>query len=256
MCARPAVLVTNDDGIASPGLTALVEALKPMGDVYVVAPEFEMSGVSSSLSFETPLKCRWVDAHTVALASTPVACVKFAFNEWFADVKPVLVASGINRGPNLGNDVNYSGTVAAALEGAFQGVPAVAVSFADRFATSFEGLDRFIRTVAEGLGRREWPSGSCLNVNIPSGPPDQIKGLKMTRQGRRIYYDEMVKESSENGETHVRLRITREAGWVSEEGTDVEAVAQGWVSVTPLSLDYTHHGLLKELMGWDWNGGA
>lgn len=249
IASRPRILVTNDDGVRSPGLEALVEALTPLGEVYVVAPEQEMSGCSHSLLFGTPLKYRWVNPRTVALNSTPVACVKFGFAEWFRDQRPALVASGINRGANLGNDVNYSGTVAAALEGAFLGAPALAVSFADRAGHDFHIAHSYIQTVAKGLLSRPFPKGSCLNVNIPPGPAGHIKGVKVTRQGQRVYYDAVAKKGNDE-EGSVTLHILQEAGRIPEDGTDLEAVADGWISVTPLSLDFTHHGFLEELRQW------
>lgn len=244
---RKSILVTNDDGIDSPGIQALAKAVEPLGDVYVVAPAVEMSGMSHALALDKPLECRWINEKTVALNSTPVACVKFAFHEWFIRSKPALVVSGINHGANLGNDVNYSGTVAAALEGAFQGVPALAVSLVNRYAPAFDRANGVIRRVAESLMRQALPGGSCLNMNIPDLPLEAMKGLKVTRQGRRIYFDEMVSEARDNGRGMVRMRVTREASWIPEEGSDMDAVAQGWISLTPLSLDFTHHEYLREL---------
>ena len=240
----PVILVTNDDGIHARGLAVLAEALAAIGEVYVVAPDREQSAVGHALTLHRPLRVDKVAERRFAVNGTPSDCVNLAVLGLLPE-PPVLVAAGINHGTNLGDDVTYSGTVSAAMEGTLLGVPSIAFSLIDGhddFAAAAR-VARLVamRTLVEGL-----PPKTLLNVNVPAGAP---RGLRFTRLGHRVYTDKIVEHVDPRGRTHYWIG-TGEPTWEALEGTDMGAVHEGFVAVTPLHLDLTNHRALAVMADW------
>ncbi len=244
------ILLTNDDGIHSNGLIKLEEALKQVGDVYVVAPASEMSGASHSLTLARPLRIRHIDDRHWSVDGTPTDCVTLALNKLFPgqDEIPDICVSGINHGGNLGDDASYSGTVAGALEATILGVPGVALSLVAREKFDFSEAAQFAvvavrKVLADGL-----PEGTLLNINIPT---KEIKGVKVTRQG--------IKNARPVITEHIDPR-NKPYFWIGEEyfsnnsaeGTDYHAIEQGYISVTPLKSDMTDHSALTAIATWNY----
>ena len=246
------ILVSNDDGIGSNGLKALVEAVAPLAEVWVVAPESEQSAASHSLSLHRPLRVRKVGERWFSIDGTPADCVYMAVHHLMKDQRPNLVLSGINHGPNLADDVIYSGTVAAAMEGAILGIPAIAFSLASRRVFEFEHAARFAASIAKAALANPLPDRTLLNVNVPShGPPT---GYEITRLGRHRYTGDVVENEDPRGRRYYWLGGT---GYEHEAtpGTDVYAVHDlRRVSVTPMQLDLTEQKLVEALRGWQVEG--
>ena len=243
------ILVTNDDGIHSDGLIKLEESLKQIGDVYVVAPASEMSGASHSLTLARPLRIRQLDDRHWAIDGTPTDCVTLALNKILSeDQQPHICVSGINHGGNLGDDATYSGTVAGALEATILGVPGVALSLVARDNFNFEESAALAVVVAKKVLEEGLPEGTLLNINIP---PGEIKGVKVTRQGIKNARTVITEHIDPRGKPYF---------WIGEEyfntnsveGTDYYAVAQGYVSITPLRSDMTDHNALTALDSWNY----
>jgi len=243
------ILLTNDDGITAPGLCALAEAFQSLGDVVVVAPDRERSAVSHALTLHSPLRAWKHTEGWYAVDGTPTDCVNLGLHGLF-EQKPGMVVSGINRGGNMGDDITYSGTVSAAMEATLMGVPALAVSLdgdggsvADyRVAADF-ALRIASRTLETGL-----PPDTFLNINVPNVPADHIRGTCLTRQGKRIYSDLVERKLDPRGKSYYWIGCG-ELGFEPIPGTDFHAVANHFVSVTPLHLDLTNYGafsLLKQ----------
>lgn len=244
--STPLVLVTNDDGINAPGLAALAEALAPLGDVYVVAPEREQSTVGHALTLHRPLRVDRLAERRFAVNGTPSDCVNLAVLG-LLPAEPTLVVSGINHGSNLGDDVTYSGTVSAAMEGTLLGIPAIAVSLVGPEQGGFEEAGKIarliaMRTLVEGL-----PPKTLLNVNVPGGRP---RGIRFTRLGHRVYKEKMVEEKDPRGKTYYWIGAGPPL-WDDREATDIIAVQDGYAAVTPLHLDLTHYGALRRLGDWE-----
>ncbi|HVG05018.1 MAG TPA: 5'/3'-nucleotidase SurE [Burkholderiaceae bacterium] len=242
------ILVSNDDGYLAPGLAALAEAMRPLGDVIVVAPEQNSSGASNSLTLHRPLTISQAENGFTFINGTPSDCVHIALTG-LLDQMPDLIVSGINNGQNMGDDTIYSGTVAAAMEGYLFGVPAIAFSLLDR---GFEHLDVAAETAREIVQRYvDHPIARpfLLNVNVPSVPRDQIKGIVGTRLGKRHPSEPVVRMMNPRGEPIYWIGAAgaaREGG----PGTDFHATAAGYVSVTPLQIDLTHTEQLKSVSEW------
>jgi len=242
------VLLTNDDGIQAPVLRHLKEALAPLGRVIIVAPDRDQSATSHALTLHRPFRIQQHEPDVYSVDGTPTDCVITSFYG-LLDQAPDLVISGINLGPNMGEDVFYSGTVAAAIEGSLQGTPAIAASFATKTVPDFAEPARFIarlvrRLLAEGLPRRH-----LLNVNFPGRPWAELRGVKVTRLGSRVYHDTLVKKVDPRGRDYYWIG-GEDPEWESIEGTDFHAVHAGWISVTPLRLDFTADTVLAELEAW------
>jgi 5'-nucleotidase len=248
----PRILVSNDDGIASAGLSALVKAVEPLGEVWVVAPEHEQSATSHALSLHRPLRVRRVKERWFAIDGTPADCVYVAVHYLMKERAPSLVVSGINYGPNLADDVIYSGTVAAAMEGAILGVPAVAFSLATRRLFEFEHAAQFAGAVSACVLKNGMPPRTLLNVNVPShGSPE---GYEVTRLGRHRYTGDVVERSDPRGRPYFWIGGT---GYEheKEEGTDVTAIHDHRrISVTPLQLDLTESKMMEALRAWQLPG--
>lgn len=246
---QPVILVTNDDGIHSEGIKALADILKPLGNIVVVAPLTERSGSSHALTLDTPMCCTDIDNNKIAVDGTPADCVKYAMLKLFCNCPPALVVSGINRGANLGDDINYSGTVAAAVEGAMYGVPSIAFSVAGKKNVSFHEVDYFVYDLAGKVMKHGLPRDAFLNVNIPNIKRKQMTGIKVTAKGKRIYYDKIVEERK-NGKKFIQIIGTKEAGWHKIGGTDLEAVSKQMISITPLHVNFRYSSFLKMPKKW------
>jgi 5'-nucleotidase len=237
------ILVTNDDGVHAPGLAVLAEALEPLGEVWVVAPEREQSACGHALTLHRPLRPHQWGERRFAVNGTPSDCVNLAVLGFLPE-RPVLVASGVNHGSNLGDDVTYSGTVSAAMEGTLLGVPSIAVSLVDGGDLAAAG--RVARLVATRLLVEGLPAKTLLNVNVPREGP---RGLRFTRLGHRVYSEKVVEQVDPRGRTHYWLG-GGPAQWEALEGTDMGAVHEGFVAVTPLHLDLTNHRALAHMADW------
>jgi len=244
------ILLTNDDGVTAEGLAALKRALSPRWDVVVVAPDREQSATSHALTLDRPLRTRRLDDRTFSVDGTPTDCVMLAVYGDLLDRKPDLVVSGINHGPNLGDDVTYSGTVAAAIEGTLLGIPSVALSitaWADlRFDAAAEFSVRLIRTI---LSKR-MPEDTLLNVNVPNLPPEQIRGVRTTSLGRRTYRDAVVRGTDPRGKPYYWIGA-QDPSWAGGPESDFAAIEEGYISLTPLHLDLTNHTALPVVSQWN-----
>jgi 5'-nucleotidase len=242
------ILLSNDDGYYAPGLAALAAAMQGMGDVSVVAPERNRSGASNSLTLDRPLHLKEAANGFHYVNGTPTDCVHLAVTGML-DHEPDMVVSGVNLGPNMGDDTVYSGTVAAAMEGYLLGVPAIAVSLGSFEGRHFDTAARVARELAERFQSQPFGAPVLLNVNVPDVPYAELKGLRITRLGRRHKAEPVVKQVSPRGETVYWVGAAGAAADAGE-GTDFHAVANGWVSVTPLQIDLTHIGQMDQLRGW------
>jgi 5'-nucleotidase len=244
----PLILVTNDDGVRSPGLKALLDAVKSLGDAYIIAPDRERSAVSHALTMHRPLKVEELAERVYSLNGTPTDCVAVGVSK-ILPAKPVLIASGINKGANLGDDITYSGTVSAAIESTIMGIPAFAVSLATKDQKEqlhFDTATGIAAEVAKYIVEHSLPYDTFLNLNVPNVSPKRIKGIKLARQGKRIY-DGAVKETFDpHGEKHYWIGGGKPY-WERGEDTDIQAVQDGYVSVTPIHLDLTNYQALTFL---------
>jgi len=246
------ILLSNDDGIHAPGLQALAAAFSE-DEVWVVAPDREQSASSHSISLHRPLRVTQVAERRYAVDGTPTDAVYMGLNLLLKGQRPDFVVSGVNHGPNLGTDVLYSGTVAAAMEGALLGCPAIAVSLAGpppHALQHFEHAAAFAAALARRIRERPPPVPVLLNVNVP---PGAVRGFRFARLGRRTYGNEVVENRDPRG---------RKYFWIGGEGavnediphSDCNCVAEGLVSVTPIQLDWTHDGLLDDMRSWTLPG--
>lgn len=246
------ILVTNDDGIHSPGLDALVRIAKTLtDDVWVVAPEFDQSGVSHSLSLSDPLRLRKVDDKRFAVKGTPTDCVIMGVRHVLEDKRPDLVLSGVNRGQNLAEDVIYSGTVAGAMEGTILGIQAIAVSQAygpnTRDRLGYETVEALAPDLIRKILTQGLPTGVLLNINFPDCPPDEVKGVAITTQGRRDAELLMVdKRYDGRGFPYYWIGFQRIKRTFSD-GSDLSAIERRMISVTPLRIDLTDRPFMTKL---------
>jgi 5'-nucleotidase len=239
----PVLLVTNDDGVHAEGLAALARALQELGEVYVIAPEREQSACSHALTLHRPLRVHCLRDRWFAVNGTPSDCVNLGVLGFLPE-PPVLIASGINHGANLGDDVTYSGTVSAAMEGTLLGVLSLAVSLVE--GGDVAEAARVARLVASRVLVERLPAKTLLNINVPPGVP---KGVRVTRQGHRVYSEKIVEQRDPRGRSHYWIG-SGEPRWEALEGTDMAAIHAGFVSVTPLHLDLTHHRALAQMTDW------
>jgi len=240
------ILVTNDDGVHAPGLAALASALDELGDVYVVAPDREQSAVGHALTLHRHLRVTTVGERRFSVNGTPSDCVNLAVLGLLPE-RPVLVAAGINHGSNLGDDVTYSGTVSAAMEGTLLGVPSIAVSQSDPETGTLDGAQAVAKLVASRVLVEGLPGKTLLNINVPAGP---LAGIRMTRLGHRVYQEKVVRETDPRGLPYYWIGAGPPV-WSEDEASDIAAVHRGMASVTPLHLDLTHHGALQRMGEWD-----
>lgn len=246
------ILVSNDDGINSEGLDALVAALQELGEVIVVAPDRDQSASSHSLSLHRPLRMDRIAHNVYSVDGTPTDCINLAVNGILRGNKPDLVVSGINKGANLGDDVTYSGTVSAAMEGTLLKIPSIAVSLNARNDFHFETASKYSREISNYVIEHGLPEGILLNVNIPNLENRDIKGLKITKQGKRIYDEPVVEKVDPRGKQYYWIGGD-ELGYEDIDESDIVSVNDGYVSVTPIKLDLTDYGYLSKLCQ-DFNG--
>ncbi|WP_334041530.1 5'/3'-nucleotidase SurE [Burkholderia ambifaria] len=248
------ILLSNDDGYLAPGLAALSDALQPLADVTVIAPEQNCSGASNSLTLSRPLSVqRATNTGFFYVNGTPTDSVHVALTG-MADERPDLVVSGINNGQNMGEDTLYSGTVAAATEGIMFGVPAIAFSLADKGWAHLADAARVAAEIVEHYLAHPLPGQPLLNVNIPNLPYDELRGWKVTRLGKRHPSQPVIRQTDPRGEPVYWIGAAG-AALDASEGTDFHAVANGFVSITPLQLDLTHTQMLPATREWARAGG-
>lgn len=247
------ILVTNDDGVDSPGLSALARALRRVEDVCVIAPNRNWTAAGHTKTLDRPLRVTEITlpkTRQPAFSSdgSPSDCVALGFLG-LAPQRPRLVVSGINTGPNMGSDITYSGTVSAAMEGVVSGVPAIAVSLADYYDWDFAYAAAFAARLARRVLHEGLAQDALLNVNVPTGRRKDIKGVQVTRLGRREYNDELIRRKDPFGRDYFWIGGAPPGG-AGEPGTDLHAVAAGYVSITPVQIDLTSHDLIQHIAGW------
>ena len=250
------ILVSNDDGILSRGIHVLAEMLKELGDVTVVAPSQERSTNSHSLTLHKPLRINEMKPGFYHVNGTPADCVYLALKKIMKDQLPDIVVSGINRGANLGYDVHYSGTVAAAREAAIVYIPSLAISLSTRQkeveTMNFESAALHAKTVVKLMQKKELPKGVFLNMNVPDRPHAEIKGIKVVRTGVRIYAHEVAEKQDPSGKSYFWLGGGY-IGFKDINNTDCKVVEEGYISLTPLHVDATQHQFLEQLKTWNFD---
>ncbi len=247
------LLLSNDDGILARGLECLERAARPLGDVWVVAPDREQSATSHSLTLHHPLRPIQLGPQRWQVDGTPTDCVMLAIEALLPE-RPDFVLSGINHGPNMGEDVLYSGTVAAAMEGLALGVPSIAVSFAGRVLRADDTLladhvDNLTKLFAHLTSLPAFPADTLLNVNIPAVPAAEVKGVRLTRLGRRVFSDSLTPMKDPWGREIFWIGGGSVA-WSGSDDSDFRAVKDGYISVTPLHLDLTAKDRLDDAERW------
>ncbi len=251
------ILVTNDDGVNSQGLWSLVKSLEGIDEVFVVAPDRERSAVGMAITLHRPLRARRIGERTFAVDGTPVDCVDLGVGGLLPE-RPSLLVSGVNRGQNLGHDVLFSGTIAAAIKGTFLGIPSVAISLVlgekERYVIEevhFETAARAALSLSKAILRNGLSEGTLLNVNVPNLPLDEIKGFRITRQDRAPYDTKVVKRVDPRGNIYYWIGGDR-AETDGAEDTDIYAVRNGYISITPLQLDLTNYAEMERLERWEF----
>lgn len=254
MSAKPLILITNDDSITAKGIAVLVEAMKPLGTILVVAPDKPQSGTGHAITIHDPLRLAksnqfsGIDAYTCS--GTPVDCVKLSIYE-ILKRKPDLLVSGVNHGSNAATNVLYSGTMSAAVEGAIEGIPSIGFSLLDHDADAdFEASGYFARRIAAGVLSNKLQKGACLNVNIPVGKMSDLNGMKICRQGRAFWEDSFEKRKDPFGGDYYWLTGKFETSDKGED-TDMWALENNYVSIVPTQFDMTAHHLISQLNEWN-----
>jgi 5'-nucleotidase len=242
---RPRILVTNDDGVFSEGIERLATALSQVGDVFTVAPDQERSAAGHSLTLQHPLRAKQVGERRWSVDGTPTDCVNWGVLHLLKDERPRLLFSGINLGLNLGDDVTYSGTVSAAFEGTLIGISSVAVSQEIETGFTFDAAAEFAVRLAGRLLEQPLPPGTLVNVNVPAG---ESRGVRVVRQGRRRYGETVIEKQDPRGRPYYWIGATMPQGEL-EQGTDLAAVAEKYISMTPLHLDLTDYRSMELLTG-------
>jgi 5'-nucleotidase len=249
--SKPQILVTNDDGVLAEGIIALREALKPLGEVTVVAPDREQSAASHAVTLRDPLRVTDIEPGVISVDGTPTDCVLLAVNGLLPR-RPDYIFSGINHGPNMGEDVSYSGTVAAAIEGALCGIPSVAISVTTWRPRDFGATAQFAAVLAGMVMERGIPNGSLLNVNVPYVPREEIRGVRITKLGTRLYRDALVKNVDPRGKVYYWIGGERPT-WTPEENSDFNAVDEKMISITPIHLDLTDYRAIVDMKDWKFD---
>lgn len=244
------ILCTNDDGYFATGLKVLAAAAATVGEVEIVAPDREQSASSHSLTMHYPLRSARVAENVQWVDGTPTDCVALAIGA-LLDRRPDFVLSGVNHGPNMGEDVLYSGTVAGAMEATILGIPAVAVSYAGRDSSAIAGFQPILeRLLAQFIERDDFPDETLLNINLPPIPPAEVRGVRVTSLARRIYTDSLTRALDPNGREYFWIGGGG-VQWRGDESSDFRAIDDGYISVTPLHLDLTNYRLLADVEKWE-----
>jgi 5'-nucleotidase len=246
--SRLLVLLTNDDGINAQGLLSLKKELSKIGQVWVVAPDREQSATSHSLTLQHPLRINKIAERFYSVDGTPTDAVMLGVHA-ILKRKPDILISGINHGPNMGDDVSYSGTVAAAMEGTILNVPSIAVSNVNWNARHFESAARFIRRLATYVLKNGLPQYTFLNVNVPDKKP-AIRKFKITCLGKRIYSDVVIEKIDPRGKNYYWIGEQTPIWEKKEDDTDFSAFQKGYVSITPLHLDMTDYKAMERIKRW------
>ncbi|MBI2026474.1 MAG: 5'/3'-nucleotidase SurE [Deltaproteobacteria bacterium] len=250
------ILLANDDGISAKGLNVLAEALIKIADVVVIAPSQERSTTSHSLTLHKPLRIHELKPGFYHVNGTPADCVYLGLKKIYKDHKPDFVISGINRGANLGYDVHYSGTVAAAREAALMKIPSIAVSLCTKGSEinemNFDTAASVALKIVDLAKKRTMPQGVFLNINVPDRPLSNINGFRFVRTGVRVYSDQVMENKDPRGKSYYWLG-GRYIGHESIENTDCSVIEEGYVSITPLQIDSTEHRYLKQLQEQEWD---
>jgi len=244
------ILVANDDGIDSPGIRALAKALKSLGDVWVVAPERAQNSMGRAITLHKPLRLTKVGRQMFSVNGTPSDCITLAAGQLLKEQDLDLVVSGINKGLNLGDDVTNSGTVAAALEGAIRGIPSMAVSMDGQNRFRFALGAKIALQVANMVSKNGLPADTMLNVNIPDLQAKSLKGMKLTSLCRRQYKNPVVEKTDPRGGKYYWI-AGEQVSWNRRKHSDVDAISQGFVSLTPLHFDMTQYQALTKLQAWE-----
>lgn len=243
------ILLSNDDGIAAPGITCLEKVLVESGDIWTVAPDRAQSAMSRALTLSLPLKTARLAARRFTVNGTPSDCVNIAVNK-LMPVKPDLVISGINCGPNLCDDISYSGTVAAAFEATILGIPAIAVSLAARKDCIFKPAAEFIKRIIPIVLKKKLPDNTFLNINIPDTGGRKITGAKVTHQGKSLYENSITERTDPRGEIYFWIGGDGNS-YADIPGSDADAVQNGFASITPISTDLTDYPSLEVIKTWN-----
>jgi 5'-nucleotidase len=243
------ILCTNDDGYLATGIRVLATAASALGQVTTVAPDREQSATSHSLTLHHPLRARRTVDGTWIVDGTPTDCVLLAVNQLLHE-RPTVCLSGINHGPNMGEDVLYSGTVAAAMEATVLGMPSLAFSYSGALHEEIEGWQDVVRGILNAILRREGlPADTLFNINLPPVAPGDVRGIKVTSLGKRRFAESITRAKDPSGREYFWIG-GGVAHWSGAEDSDFQAVEDGYVSVTPLHLDLTNYELLEEIRGW------
>lgn len=254
MNEQPIILITNDDGITAPGIRNLVEAVKDLGHVVVVAPDSPQSGMGHAITIGKPLRLHKVEViegvECWQTSGTPVDCVKLARDK-VLHRKPDICLSGINHGANHSINIIYSGTMSAAMEAAIEGIPSVGFSLLDyNYDADFEAAKKVVRTITQKMLAEKMPTNTLLNVNIPKGKPEALKGIKICRQANAKWQEEFDEREDPRGEKYYWM-VGKFMNMDNEEGTDVQALKEGYASVVPVKFDLTDYAMKKNMTNWN-----
>ncbi len=248
------ILVSNDDGINAPGLFHLKQALDDVGEVTVIAPDREWTHSGHAKTMHKPLRVNELRLPDGSLAyasnGSPADCIALAVLGFLPQL-PDLVVAGINLGANVGHDITYSGTLAAAIEGTISGMPSLAASLDTYEDGDFRYAARFVAYLAQQALAHGLPPNVLLNVNVPSLPGEEIAGIEITRLGRRLYRDELIRRQDPRGQNYYWIGGERPSGYAEDEGTDIWALARNDISITPIHLDMTEYEFIEELRSWE-----
>lgn len=242
------ILISNDDGVFAPGIIALARELETIAEIIVMAPDRNRSGASNSLTLSRPIRVKQLENGYYSVEGTPTDCVHLAVTG-FLEQEIDLVVSGINNGGNLGDDVLYSGTVAAAMEGRYLGLPAIAVSMVGENIKNYPTAAKIVKQLILKFSKERLPSQTILNINVPDVPESKIKGIEITRLGKRHCSEPTMKALDPRGNT---IYWIGPPGCAADkgEGTDFNAIDRGFASITPLHLDMTHYKMFEHLSVW------
>jgi len=250
MTSKPKILVSNDDGVHSEGIKRLAHALRALGEVIVVAPDGEQNAASHAITLHKPLRVTRLADDVFSTSGTPTDCINLGVITIMKE-RPALIVSGINKGENLADDVTYSGTVSAAMEGTLLGIPSIAISQAGDGAFRFDAAADVAARLAALVLEHGLPRDTLLNVNVPDLDPSEVRGVKITRLGRRSYDANAIIENLDpRGRKYYWIGGNRDFG-ADIEGTDFGAVHAGYVSISPVHLDLTNYGALDALAAWE-----
>ena len=253
---KPLILVTNDDGINAPGIAALIEVMKTLGEVVIIAPDKAQSGMGHAITINSTIRINKRNTYDVkeeySCSGTPVDCIKFGVNK-IMDRKPDLCVSGINHGTNMSINVIYSGTMSAAVEGAIEGIPSIGFSLSDyTIDADFTASKKIVKTIAEKVLQNGLPEGVCLNVNIPKLKLEIIKGIKVCRQAKANWVEEFDERHDPSGHPYYWLTGKFENLDLNDIDTDIWALENGYVSIVPTQFDMTAHKAIAEITKWEF----